>query len=196
MAESDTVVAAEPVAKTVAYENFQAVVQAKSGLEAQVASLKTQVQELSEKAATVDTVAARAREWEAKASEAEGRYATYTEFSAALGTTDTEIIGLFDSKYRAMPEAERPARSAWVQAIKAKPDEAPALLRPWLAPAQPEPVQAPRAPAPRVPGTPPTPPATAAPVSDVEVRRIREECVKTGNWVPWQNYKKAAGLSK
>lgn len=172
--------------KTVAYDNFQAVVQAKQGLETQVATLRSQLQTLTEKAATVDTLAAQVGEWKGKAEQASTRFATFTEFSGALGTTDTDIIDSFDSKYRAMPEADRPARADWVKALKAAPDGAPAILRPWLAPVAPATAAPVAKPSPRVPGTPATPPTAPSAVSAEEVRRIREEAVATGDWSRWK----------
>ena len=180
--------------RTVAYENFQAVVQAKTGLEQQVAQLKSQIQTLTEKAATVDTLGAELNTWKAKASEAEGKFATYTELSGVLGTTDAEVVGLFDQKYRALPEKDRPDRKAWIEGIRAKPDEAPALLRPWLTPSTPAQPGAPKPTPPKVPGTPATPPGAPSSVSPEQVARVREECAKSGDWTKWKELSKSMGL--
>ena len=180
-----------PVEKTVAWDNFQAVVQAKTGLETQVATLRSEVQKLTEKAATVDTLSSQVNEWKGKAEEAHGRFATFTELSGALGTTDTDIIDSFDSKYRAIPEKDRPDRKAWVEALKAKPDDAPAILRPWLAPAA-APVAPPK-PSPKLPGTQATPPGAPSALSADEVKRVREDAIKTGDWSKWKEMRKSFG---
>lgn len=186
--------APEP-AKTVAYEHFQRVVEAKTGLEAQIATLRGEVQKLTEKAATVDTLSGQVNEWKGKAEQAESRFSTFTEFSGALGTTDTDVIGAFDSKYRALPEAARPPRAEWIKAMQAKPDEAPSVLRPWLAPAPaPAPAGKPPGPAPRAPGTTTTPPGAPATVSAEEVRRVREQAIKSNDWAAWRELKKTMGM--
>jgi len=187
--------APEPAGKVVAYENFQRVVEAKTGLEGQVVSLRAEIQKLTEKAATVDTLSSQVNEWKGKAEQAESRFATFTEFSGVLGTTDTDTIGVFDAKYRALPEKDRPARAEWVKALQAKPDEAPSVLRPWLAPAAaPVPAGKTPTPAPRAPGTSTTPPGAPAAVSADEVRRVREQAIKSNDWTAWRELKKSMGM--
>lgn len=189
---------ADPKPKTVAYENFQAVVTAKEGLAAQVETLKGEIQQLTEKAATVDTLSAQLREWQGKAAAAEGRFTAFTEFSGALGTTDAEVIGLFDERYGKLPEKDRPTRADWAATLKAKPDEAPALLRPWLAPAT-QPAGgagAPRpgTPAPRSPGTGAAP-AAGATASAQQLREMRDKAMKTGDWSEYKKYRVDAGIA-
>lgn len=184
-----------PESKTVAMEVFQNVVQAKNGLEAQVRTLQAQLQGLTEKSATVDTLSQQVNEWKAKANEAQGRFATYTEFSGALGTTDAEVIDVFNAKYNALPEKDRPSRSDWVAGLKKKPEDAASVLRPWLTgAAQPTtPGQAAK-PAPKVPGTPATPPGTPAQFTPEQVEAVKQECIKTGNWTKWKEMSVAMGL--
>lgn len=181
--------------KVVSYENFQAVVTAKSGLEAQVKTLQGQLQTLTEKAATVDTLSAQLNEWKGKAEKAEGRFSTFTELSGALGSTNTKVIDQFDSEWGTLPEKDRPTRKAWVDSLKAKPDDAPEHLRPWLASVQADNKTQKPAP-PKVPGQPATPPGAPAQVSAEEVRRVREEAVKTGDWSKWKELRKTLGYGK
>jgi hypothetical protein len=147
----------------------------------------------------VDALTGQLNEWKGKAEQAEGRFSMFTEFSGALGSTDTDVIETFDAKYRALPEQDRPTRTAWVEALKAKPDDAPALLRPFLGVSAPAPAPGgaanPRPPQPKVPGTPPTPPGAPSSVSPAEVKRVREEAIRTGNWEPWKAMRKAMGLT-
>ena len=181
--------------KVVAYENFQRVVEAKTGLEAQLKTAQSQIQALQEKAATVDTLSGQVNEWKNKATEAEGRFATFSEFSGALGTNDSEIIGVFDAKYKALPEKDRPSRTDWVGILKAKPDGAPSVLRPWLTGGVGNTtVGGPPKPAPKPPNTPPTPPSAPSSVSPEEIARVREEAVRTGDWSKWKEMRKGMGL--
>lgn len=184
--------------RTVAYENFRAVVEAKTGLEGQVKTLQAELQALREKAATVDTLGAQLNEWKAKATDAEGRFTAYTEFSGALGTTDPDVIGVFDQRYRALPEKDRPTRADWVGVLKGQPDQAPTLLRPWLsggvqAPSQEKPSKPPQ---PRNPGGGTTPPSAPAALSQEQIRAVREECARTGDWTKWRELSKATGMRK
>lgn len=174
-----------PTGKTVAYENFDAVVKAKRGLESQLAEMRAQVQTLTERASAAD-------QWRAKAEEAEARYGAYVELGGAIGSTDPDVLGVFDQRYRSLPEANRPSRADWLAGLKAAPDTAPALLRPWLAPAAASKPAAP--PAPRVPGTPATPPATPAQVSDAEIAAVRERAVATGDWSEWKRLRSVIGV--
>jgi len=186
-------------AKTVAHDVFQRVVEAKTGLEAQVRTLQGEVQALSEKAATVDTLSGEVNRWRSEAEASKGKFQTFTELSGALGINDVDVINTFDSKWSALPVKDRPARAAWVETLKADAANAPTVLRPWLTPSTttasaPAPADPTRPPQPRPIGAPPTPPGAPSAVSDVEVRRLRETAIKTGNWQPWKDYKKANGL--
>lgn len=184
--------------KVVALENFQAVLHAKTNLEQQVGALKTQLQSAVEKAATADALTTQLNEWKAKAEKAEGKFQTYTEFSPLLGTTSPKVIGIFDSEYSSLPEADRPTRKAWVEALRATPEAAPEHLAPWLNPtassSNPAPVVKP--PQPKVPGTPATPPGAPAAVSAQEIARVRKEAESTGVWTEWIELRKAMGLGK
>lgn len=156
--------------KPVSYEAYQAVVAEKATLEGQVS------------------------EWRGKA-EAEGaRFTTFSELSGALGSTDPDVISTFDGKYRALPEKDRPARGAWVEGLKAKPDDAPAVLRPWLAaPTTQAEGGTPKPPQPKVPGTPATPPGAPATHTAEEIRRVREKAVQTGDWSKWKEMRASFG---
>jgi len=179
--------------EAVPYERFQSVVSEKGALAQEVSTLKAELQKLSEKAATVDTLGSELNTWKQKHAEAEGKFSTFVEFSSALGTNDTDVISVFDAKHRALPEKDRPARVEWVKSLKDKPDDAPALLKPWLAPPQAQ--QAPPRQAPKPVGGGGTGPAGAPKASDpAEVRAIREKAMRTGDWGPWLAYKKANGL--
>jgi hypothetical protein len=181
-------------AQPIPYETYQATVTAKNAADAEVARLKGELQKATERGATVDVLTTQLNEWKGKAEAATNRFAVFTELSGALGTTDTDVIESFESKYGALPEKDRPARKAWVESLKAKPEEAPAILRPWLAgggngggagKVQPKVVGS---------GTQ-TPGAPGQPTAD-EVRKARDEAVRTGNWAAWKDVRKRLGLEK
>lgn len=181
-----------PPPKTVAYENFRAVVTAKEGLESQVNELKRENQALQEKTASVDTLAGKLRETEERLTGAEAKYQTFVELSGVLGTTDADVISVFDQKYSALPKDKRPSRAEWVTGLRAAPDTAPTLLQPWLAPAaQPKAGAAGggnSGPPLRTPGGTGRPAGAPAPSGD-EIRAIREEAVRTGDWSKWKAYR-------
>jgi hypothetical protein len=182
--------------RPVAYENFQAVVTAKNGLEAQVAQLKGELQRATERGATVDALTTQLNEWKSKAEQAQGRFAAFTELSSALGSTASDVIDAFDAKYKALPEANRPSRADWIGTLKSKPDEAPALLRPWLSAGGTGGGAAgggkgeDKQPKPKVPGTQGTPPGAAGQVTAEQVRAAREKGAKTGDWTAFKELKK------
>jgi len=175
--------------KVVAQDVFNRVVEAKNGLETQVRTLQAENQKLVEKAATADNLTSQVNEWKGKHATAEAKFSTFTQLSAALATTETDVIDNFEAKYQALPKDGRPDRKVWVDGLKAKPEEAPAVLRPWLAPAT---ATAPATrTAPKVPGTQATPPGATAPANAADVRAIREKAVKTGDWTEWKAWTKA-----
>lgn len=184
MAENDAAPPKVDAPAPVPYDRFQSVVAEKNTLSTENATLKGEIQKLSEKAATVDTLTGQINEWKGKAEAAGKRFATFTQLSGALGTTDTDVIDSFDSKYQALPEKDRPDRKAWVESLKAKPEDAPAILRPWLTPATT--TAAPPKTAPKVPGTQATPPNAPNAPDAAEIRAAREKGVRTGDWADWK----------
>jgi hypothetical protein len=179
--------------QTVAWDTYQQTVSAKNALEAKVADLTSQVTKLSEKAATVDTLSSQVNEWKAKAEKAEGRFATFTEFSGALGIQDTEVIDAFEQHYQKLPEKDRPSRKDHVANLRAKRDEAPVLLRGFLGDATPAQGGAKPPPKPKVPGTPATPPGSPAKPSEDAIRAAKDKGVRTGDWSDWRELRKQFG---
>lgn len=179
--------------KTVSLENFIAVRDAKTGLEAQVRDLRSQIASLTERASQVDALGAEVQSWKARAESESARFGAFVELSSAIGSTDPDVLAAFDQRYAALPEADRPDRKSWVEALRSAPDQAPALLRPWLSGGTGVP---PTRPSPRVPGTPATPPGAPSSVSPEEIARVREEAVRTGDWSKWRDLSKAMGIRK
>ena len=180
--------------QTVPYDRFQTVVSEKNALVTERDSLKAEIQKLTEKAATADTLAAEVTRWKGEVETHKGRFQTFTELSGALGTTDTDVIDIFDARYQALPQKDRPTRTAWVEGLKTKPDEAPTVLRPWLALAQGDGGKGgAKPPQPKPPGTPPTPPGAGGNVTAEAIRAAREKGTKTGDW---SEYKRLMGRDK
>lgn len=129
----------------------------------------------------------------ARAAAAERQLAATREFGKALGTLDADVLGAFDARYEGLPAEGRPTREAWVAGLKAAPDAAPALLRPWLAApasAPPPPPAAPPPPPPRAVGGAGGPPAVGSELTDADVRRMRMEAQRTGDWSAYREARK------
>ena len=178
--------------QTVPYERF-------AKLEASRNDLQARLETLQEKAATVDTLAARLAETEAKALAAESRFSTWRDLSAALGTTDQEALEAAEWAHSKLPSEGRPPIGDWISTVKADPSTAPKVLAPWLAqdpgpdpaPATPEPKRTPRP-----PKASPTPPASPPSVSADSIRAARDEGVRTGDWTRYRELASAAGYRK
>jgi len=176
--------------KVVPYERFETAVREKQAMAAEVATLKTEVQGLAERAATAGTLASELETWKTKAAEAEGRFGRYKAIGSALDTSDPDAIEAVEWQYGKLPEEGRPELEPWLTDLKAKPEEAPAVLRPWL---QPSDGGGKAKPAPRrhdAGGGGPGGGAGNGVITDEKVRQVRQRCISTGNWEPWKELKK------
>lgn len=150
--------------------------------------LEAQVAELSRKAATVDTLAAQVAELQAQHTGAvsawESERAVYR-----VGITDPEAVEIAKMLHGKLPEENRPPLADWLSAAKSDPSKAPKALQPYLA-AQPAASSSP--PSPPAASAPPgrqaaTPPASGGTqMSADQVRALREQCQRTGDWKPWR----------
>lgn len=174
------------------YGRFREVNDSLNAAKARIADLEREAQTLTQRAATADTLAAQVAEWKTKHAEAEGRFSTFTEFSGALGTSDADVIEAFNSKYKSLPEKERPSRADWIKGLREKPDDAPALLRPFLGATQAQ-TPKPGQPAPRIPGQPATPTTPAQSVTPEQIKAAREKALATGKWDDYKALRKAMG---
>ena len=174
--------------KTIPYERFETAVREKQELATEVSRLKTEAQQFAEKAATAGTLASELETWEAKAAEAEGRFGRYKSIGSALGTSDPDAIEAVEWQFGKLPEEGRPELDAWLTGLKEKPDDAPAVLRPWLKPADTTTTTTTRRQA--VGGGGPGAGAGGAAITEAKIREVREKCVATGNWEPWKALKK------
>jgi len=148
-----------------------------------------------EKAARADTLATALQEAQAKIQATEQQFTTFRTVASTIGHTDPEAVELVTWSYGRLPQEDRPELGTWLGAAKANPEKAPLaikhLLSPSTAPGSPPapqaPVGAPRAqPAASPAGTPATNPVP----SDADLARVREQCVRTGDWTPWKEMKK------
>ncbi len=186
---------------TVPYARFQEVVTARNDLQGRVTSLEGEVQTLTEKAATVDTLAGQVETFRGKAAAAEQRFERYQTISGELGTTDPDAIEAVEWQHGRLPEEGRPELKTWLADLKAKPEEAPTVLRPWLkseegggAPGGEgggDTTRKPRAPGRRAGGTPPGGDVTAA-----QIREASQHGQRTGDWSRYRELAEAAGLRK
>lgn len=183
--------------KTIPYERFQSVVGQKNELAAKVTELEGQVQSLSEKAATVDTLGQQVREWQGKAETAEARFGTYKTISSTLGTTDQEAIEAAEWAYNKLPTKDRPKLPDWLGSLKEDPSKAPKVLSPWLTQSQSQSKPADsQTPATQPRGTTNQPQAPGAPstVSADAINAARDHAIKTGDWTRYKELRKAAGF--
>lgn len=119
--------------KTVDYATYQRVVQAKQGLEAQLAEYKGQVDSLTEKGASVDTLAEQLAQAKARADAAETKFARHVKISAKLGTTDPDVIAAVEWQHGRLPaDGRKEDVGEWLDELKADPTKASSVLRPFL----------------------------------------------------------------
>ncbi|MCB9763919.1 MAG: hypothetical protein H6739_29380 [Alphaproteobacteria bacterium] len=179
--------------KTVPYSRFEAVVASKNEALAQLQSLQIENQSLLEKAATVDTLGSQLREAQAQAQAAEQKFGRWQSIASQLGTTDQEAIEAAEWAHSRLPQKDRPKLNDWLTGIKADPATAPKVLQPWLSPGdqgQAGAAPTPR-PTPRPPATGTQPPGAPSSLSNAELRRIREEAQRTGDWSRWRELRKS-----
>lgn len=149
---------------------------------------------LQERAARADTLATALQEAQAKITQTEAQFTTFRTVASTLGQTDPEAIELVQYAYGRLPAEGRPELATWLGAVKADPGTAPLaikhLLSPLPASQAPAPVQAPGAPRPQPAASPAGTPATNPTPSDADIARVREACVRSGDWTAWKEMKK------
>lgn len=153
--------------KTVPWSRFEERGARIKALEAELAAATGKLDTLSKEAESYKAQAAEGATWRSKHDQLS---ATYAEERALLseGITDPEVIEAARWAYSRLPEAERKPFADTVKAWKEKPDTAPKIMQPHLAP--------PPAAQPQRPGLPPSSRGTAAsspaPVGTLEPRAV------------------------
>lgn len=170
-------------------EKFGRTVEAKKNLEAEVAQLKAENQELAEKTSGYNTLAQKLQEAEQRAAESNKRFDRFRAIASTVGSTDPEAIEAFEWRYGKINDDNKPDFEAWLEALKKEPETAPAVLRPFLGGAttggesKPETKPKPRT----VPGgSHQQPPQAPSQHSPEEIARIRQEAVQTGDWSKYE----------
>lgn len=179
--------------RTVPYDRFQSVVASRNEMQTQLTELQAQVQTLSEKAATVDSVAAQAAEWKGKAETEAARFGTFREI-ASRGYTDPELVEAIEWSHSKLTGDDKPPVGSWLDALKADPSTAPTLLRPHLsAPvveqAAPAATPAPT-PQPKGVGSGTQAPGAPSEVTEADIKKAGRIGAETGDWSAWKELKK------
>lgn len=110
----------------VPYDRFQRVVGERNTAQGRIADLEREVQTLSQKAATADTLARQLEETRGTLTAKEqawGRERSLLEF----GLTDPDGREIAEFKYSKLPEAERPPIGDWLESMKGEKWMAPFL---------------------------------------------------------------------
>lgn len=200
MTDPTTPPATTPPAPTpessVPYSRFQSVVTAKNELSGRVDVLAGEVQALTEKAATVDTLAGQLAEAQAQTAAASSRYQTFREIAGVIGVPDPDVVELVERTHGRLPAEGRPPIGDWLGTLQADPETAPAILRPFLTPPAVGPAPTAAAPAPRAPAPTSTAPGAPSAVSASAIRAARDEAVRSGDWTNYKALATVAGYRK
>jgi len=187
-----------PSPDTVPYGRFQEVVSARNTATTRIEALEAELQGLSEKAATVDTLGTQLNETKAALEKANGRFGRFKTIAGALGTADEEAVEAAEWAYSRLPEEGRPELPDWLNGIKEKPETAPKVLQSWMqgsGETQQTTTPTPK-PAPRPPPRGPTPPTAPQTVTAAQIREARDYAVKTGDWSRYKALAEAGGYRR
>ena len=117
--------------RTIPYTRFQKLVEERNGLKSQIEDLAGQVQSLTEKGATADTLAEQLRAAQGEVESVRAGAARFRTIAGA-GITDPDLVEAVEWQYGRLPEEGRPELADVLKGWTAKPDDAPSLLRPHL----------------------------------------------------------------
>lgn len=149
---------------------------------------------LQERAARADTLQTALAEAQAKITQTEAQFTTFRTVASTIGHTDPEAVELVQWSYGRLPQENRPELATWLTGVKADPSAAPLAIKHLLTPVPvsqaPAPVQAPGSPRPQPAASPAGTPQTNPTPSDADIARVREHCLRTGDWTAWKEMKK------
>jgi hypothetical protein len=120
-----------PDEKTVPYERFAAVVAERKDLRAQLDAMTADLATAKTAAEGAEAHKQAAADWQAKHADLEGKFGRHRALTAN-GITDPDVGDLAEWAYGRLPERDRPTFDDALKAWKAKPEDAPAALRPHL----------------------------------------------------------------
>lgn len=147
-----------------------------------------------ERAARADALQTALQEAQAKVQSVENQFTTFRTVASTLGQTDPEAVELVQWSYGRLPAEGRPELGTWLGAVKADPAQAPLAIKHLLTPVQPKqaiaPVQVQGSPRPQPAASPAGNPQTNPTPSDADIARVREQCLRTGDWTAWKEMKK------
>lgn len=147
-----------------------------------------------EKAARADTLATALQEAQAKVQATENQFTVFRTVAGTLGQTDPEAIELVQYAYGRLPQEGRPELATWLGAVKADPAQAPLAIKHLLSPVPvsqaPASVQGQGSPRPQPAASPAGNPQTNPTPSDADIARVREQCLRTGDWTAWKEMRK------
>lgn len=170
-----------------------------------VAELEQAISKLEQRVATTDLLSKQLEETRAKYTADATSWETERSVYQ-LGIVDGEAIEVARHLHGRLPEQGRPTLADWLREAKADPAKAPKALQPYLAaPAAPAPAptaqQAPAAPMATATAQAAQRPGTTAPAAGqgrmdaAQIRQLREECARTGDWSRWREAQPAIRAS-
>lgn len=185
----------EATERTVSYEKFKRVVQARDGLQSRVTELQEENQTLSEKAASVDSLMEDLRKSRADTETEKSRFQRYQKISSAIGSTDPDAIEAVEWQHSKLAGDDAPELGEWLKGLQEDPSKAPSILRPLFqgggaAGAGTENASGKKRPKDH-PGTGGgNPQGGNSSYSREQLREIRREAVRTGDWSRWKDARK------
>lgn len=115
----------------VPYERFQKTVAARNALAEEVSTLKADLQRVSERAATADTLAKQIEDLRGQYTAKEAVWGEEREV-LNLGIADEDGREVVRALHRRLPEKDRPKLGEWWSSLAADPTKAPKPLQPYL----------------------------------------------------------------
>lgn len=183
---------------------FREEVKLKRAAQERVAELEQQIAKVEQRAATADLLGKQLDEMRGQFTSATAAWETERAVYQ-LGIIDGEAIEVARHLHQRLPEANRPALPDWLRAVKDDPSKAPKALQPYLAQPSAAPAQSTAAPVPPPQVTAaathaqrpaPTAPAAGSGAMDAaQIRALREECARTGDWSKWREAQPAIRAS-
>lgn len=176
----------------VPYGRFQSVVNSRNELNQQNEALRTEVQQLTERLAGLDSVAAELADARKRADGAEAKFSQYRS-AASRGVTDSDLFDAVVWSHSRLGD-DAPDLDGWLDQLIQDPSQAPSVLRPHFEKlgGQSNPEQRSQQQQQQQPATPPgrgnansQPPSAPNPMSAAQLRVIKERAVLSGDWTEW-----------
>lgn len=177
--EPDSEVELLEPSKVVPWQRFVSVVEKKNAYKAEIAGLAAEN-------ARLKTVA----------SEAEARFTAFTAVASELGVTDPDSVDAVLWHHGRLPADGRPPVGEWLSGLRAAPETAPAMLRPFFSAAPAKSPAPPAPPPPRAPGAGAQAPGAPAAYSPAELQRAAEDAMRSGNYAKLREMRRLSTTQK